>query len=75
MFLFAFDLLEPNSQDLRRQPKRQLASLLRAALVDGKWRGSCPLGECVTLFVIARWIRQWFEWLLFREVSQVVINQ
>src|SRR5262245_20013680 len=38
VFLFAFDLLELNSQDLRREPievrKRQLASLPRAAL-DG----------------------------------------
>ena len=37
VFLFAFDLLEINGQDLRREPievrKRQLASLLRAARV------------------------------------------
>jgi bifunctional non-homologous end joining protein LigD len=37
VFLFAFDLLELNGQDLRRAPlevrKRQLATLLRNALV------------------------------------------
>jgi bifunctional non-homologous end joining protein LigD len=37
VFLYAFDLIELNGQDLRREPievrKRQLASLLRGALV------------------------------------------
>jgi hypothetical protein len=37
VFLFAFDLLEVNGQDLRREPlevrKRQLAGLLRAAKI------------------------------------------
>jgi bifunctional non-homologous end joining protein LigD len=37
VFLYAFDLLELNGQDLRREPieirKRQLATLLRAAQV------------------------------------------
>jgi bifunctional non-homologous end joining protein LigD len=60
VFLFAFDLLELDGQDLRREPievrKRQLASLLRGALVglqlnehiehpgDVVFRHACKLG-------------------------------
>ena len=60
MFLFAFDLIELNGQDLRREPievrKRQLVTLLRAARVglqvnehvsepgDVVFRHACKLG-------------------------------
>jgi bifunctional non-homologous end joining protein LigD len=60
VFLYAFDLLKLNGQDMRREPlesrKRQLASLLRAALVglqlnehifepgDIVFRHACKLG-------------------------------
>ena len=45
MFLFAFDLIELNGQDLRREPieirQRQLATLLRAARVVPSPATSC----------------------------------